>query len=388
MGPETETDQRFGAPASSELLTSEQQLTEVEDTWRELAVSTGNAFVTPEWFSAWMTVYGKDARPEVPVVRDQKGQIVGLLPMVRTGSSRIAFAGANVGDRFAPVARPSQAEAVAELAGSALAQGRAGIELHQAAEGSWLDAFAHGIGKSRVSTEVRDQTLPLIDLYGNSDWEGYLASMSRNLRSQIRRKTRSLERDHGARFRLTEDPADLEADLASLFTLHDARWSERGGSASSTDASRRFHAEFCSRALSRGWLRLWTLELDGRPAAAWYGWKVGPVYSYYLAGFDPEFSRQSAGFVLLAHTIRAAIEEGADVYDLLLGDEGYKDRFATRSEKARTIVVAPRLSSARIVAACEATGSRAARSLPPAIGTRLRAARKKVRLPHSSTQSR
>jgi CelD/BcsL family acetyltransferase involved in cellulose biosynthesis len=73
-------------------------------------------------------------------------------------------------------------------------------------------------------------------------------------------------------------------------------------------------------------LRLWILELDGRPAAAWHGFRVGSVTDYYQAGRDPTYERLSVGFVLLAHTIRAAIEEGVAEYRLGRGAEPFKYR--------------------------------------------------------------
>ena len=83
------------------------------------------------------------------------------------------------------------------------------------------------------------------------------------------------------------------------------------------------------------------LEVDERPAAVWYGWHVGDRYSYYLAGFDEAYARYSIGMLLLAHTIRHAIEEGAAVYELLLGTEEFKLRFATGERQVRTVIVSP-----------------------------------------------
>jgi hypothetical protein len=48
--------------------------------------------------------------------------------------------------------------------------------------------------------------------------------------------------------------------------------------------------------------------------AAWQGFLVGTVCTYYQAGRDPVFDRHSVGFVLMAHSIRSAIAEGAKEY--------------------------------------------------------------------------
>ena len=157
-------------------------------------------------------------------------------------------------------------------------------------------------------------------------WDAYLAGRSANFRQQVRRKERDLRR-HGARFRLTESPDRLQADMDTLFALHRARW-QNGDSSFGSDTEP-FHREFARLALERGWLRLWILELDGAPAAAWYGFRFGNAESYYQAGRDPRWDRASVGFVLLAHTIREAAGDGMREYRLLDGGEPFKYRFAT-----------------------------------------------------------
>ena len=110
----------------------------------------------------------------------------------------------------------------------------------------------------------------------------------------------------------------------------------------------------------------------GAPVAAWYGWRLGERYSYYLAGFEPRWSDASVGLLLLAHTVREAIEEGAVEYDLLLGEEAYKQRFATASRPIETVILTRAFHPMRLVARAEATLWRAHRRLPPRIRERSR----------------
>jgi CelD/BcsL family acetyltransferase involved in cellulose biosynthesis len=138
-------------------------------------------------------------------------------------------------------------------------------------------------------------------------------------------------------------PQELDADLDSLFRLHGARWTQRGDTSSFAKPEvHAFHAEFARAALERGWLRLYLLEVDGAPIAAQYGWLIGGRWTYLQAGLDPGWSRHSPGLLLLAEMIREAIAVGAREYDMLLGDEAYKFRFATASRTARTVVLARR----------------------------------------------
>jgi CelD/BcsL family acetyltransferase involved in cellulose biosynthesis len=340
----------------------------LEREWRGLAEASGNAFVTPDWFDAWQRHYGAGAEAAVVSVRDASG-LAALLPLAREGGT-LRFAGANLGDRFEPVLRPGCAET---LAGVALPGGWSTLVLDNVEAGAgWTRALGAAQPRRMAAVRVREATLPRASL--PASYDDFLGARSRNFRSQVRRKTRALENEHGASFRRTERPEELQADLDSFFRLHHARWDERGGSSSRGETVRAFHADFAAAALERGWLRLWLCEIEGRPVAAWYGWRLGPVYSYYQAGFDPAWADASVGLVLLAHTFKAAIEEGASEYDLLLGDEAYKSRFADSEQRVETLVLTPALHPRRVAMAVEAGARRAAGRLSPQARSRLRRA--------------
>jgi len=83
------------------------------------------------------------------------------------------------------------------------------------------------------------------------------------------------------------------------------------------------------------------LRLDGRPAAAVYGLRYGPTFSFYQSGFDPALARHSVGLVALGLSIREAIAEGATEYDLLHGREPYKFLWARRTRDLGRIDLFP-----------------------------------------------
>jgi CelD/BcsL family acetyltransferase involved in cellulose biosynthesis len=76
--------------------------------------------------------------------------------------------------------------------------------------------------------------------------------------------------------------------------------------------------------------------------------------------------------LLLSHTIRCAIEEGANEYDMLLGDEPYKSRFATSAQTGETIVVTRPLHPSRALVMVDVGIRKTIRRLPPDLHTRLR----------------
>ena len=98
-----------------------------------------------------------------------------------------------------------------------------------------------------------------------------------------------------------------------------------------------FHRELARLSFERGRLRLWFLELDGRPAAASLGHRFGGAAWLEQAGRDPAFEHESVGSILRAHVIRDAIEDGVREIKLLRGDQPHKLRFATADPGVVTI---------------------------------------------------
>lgn len=356
-------------PDRIQLVTDISEVKALAGEWRPVAEQRGNAFVTPEWFLAWLRQCGEGWEPRVAVVRGSDGALRGLLPLVSPKSSgRQALRFCPVGDRFHPVADARDEEAVAIAAAPAVAprdRGLRSILLENVdGDGGWWQALAEASPAPLATVERAESVLPFVELAGLS-WDSYLAGRSGQFRSQLRRKLRSLRKEHDVQFRRTRRSEEVAADLGILFRLHDARWAERPGSSALSDpAIRAFHLEFATSALERGWLRLSVMEVDGVPIAALYGWLIGGRWSYYQAGFDPEWSRHSPGFLLLAETIREAIEEGASEYDMLLGDETFKRRFATSSRGVRSVLLTPRGHPAHIRAVAGVRLRRAWRRLP------------------------
>jgi CelD/BcsL family acetyltransferase involved in cellulose biosynthesis len=124
-------------------------------------------------------------------------------------------------------------------------------------------------------------------------------------------------------------------------------------------------SEFAAAALERGWLRLWTLWLDGDPAAGLMQFLLGGRVSSYYTGFDPRLQREGAGFVLTAHTLRAAIEEGAIEFNMLMGDERWKRRFSTGGREVTTVALVRARHPARVAVGAESAGRRALERLGP-----------------------
>jgi len=315
-------------------------LEEVREVWSELAEASGNLFSTWEWAAAWWEHYGEGRPLRVDVCRDREGAPVAILPLYeakRRPVRVLRLIGHGPADELGPVCEPG-APGVAEALIEATRSCRADVLLADrlpadrppAGRESWAEALGGRL--------LLHDSSPTIEIAGTT-WEEYLQGRSSNFRSQVRRKERKLEREHGLRYRLCDDPGRLPRDLEALFELHRARWEEEGSGA--LEGSRQdFHRDFAAIALERGWLRLWIAEAGEKPIAVWYGFRFGGADLYYQMGRDPDWERSSVGLVLLAHTVREAIADGQRQYKLLRGGEGYKDRFATGDPGIDTVASA------------------------------------------------
>lgn len=338
------------------------------DAWRELAELRENPFLTPEWYAAWLA-----ANPDeeaFAIVWRPEGEVRGVLPLVRAGRGplrTLRFAGARRGDWFTPACAREDEPAMAAACAALLKGERGGWQLRLDridVDSAWPQALWAGTARSAIvpARPRRTDVLPYI-AFEEGGFDAYLAGRSRNFRSQLGRRRRKLEREHGLGFRATTEAGQLDADFDTFLRLHDERWDDRGGSSSDSAQVREFQRAFARAALERGWLRLWTAEADGAPQAAWYGWRIGDRYCYSLSGLGKDYERLALGTVLLAHTIEQAAAEGAQVYDLMWGDEGYKQRFETGRREAETWALARRGHPARLLTGARTALERRARSV-------------------------
>ncbi len=337
-----------------------ESLEAMREEWHELAPKTGNIFATWEWASVWWRHFGARRPLFCAACRSSDGRLVAVLPLYlwRSWPSRVLrLIGHGPADELGPVCAPADRRSAAAGLRRFLAERRPDWDLLLAGDLPSSERWSQLLG----GHVVRREASPILRASGG--WDEYLAGRSANLRQQVRRRERALAREHDLQYRLANDPSRLQADLDGLFALHGQRWD--AGESPFAGAHQAFHREFTAVALERGWLRLWFLELDGHPRAAWYGFRFEGIESYYQAGYDASWREKSVGFVLLAHTIRAALEDGVREYRFLRGNEPFKYRFADHDPGLETVAVVNGARGAATLAA-GVTGigmARAARGL-------------------------
>ena len=318
----------------------------LDDEWNALAERTGSIFSTALWSRLWWEHFGDDRELLLHAGRSRDGALWLILPLYvwrRRMPRVVRFLGRGPGDELGPVHAAGDHEAAATALRGVLGELEWDVFLGEQLPGD--EGWSHLLG----GRTWRREASPTLHL--PASWEEYLAGRSANFRQQLRRREEALAREGDFALRLAGE-ATLDDDLDALFALHRARW----GSQRTDFRDTPFHRELAREALGRGWLRLWLLELEGNPIAAWHGFQVGPVASYYQAGRDPAYDRLSLGFLLMSHSIRSAIAEGATEYRFGRGDEAFKTRFASGDPGLESVAM-----SRGVVGAAGFSAARAAR---------------------------
>jgi CelD/BcsL family acetyltransferase involved in cellulose biosynthesis len=299
--------------------------------WDRLAASAGHVFASREWLATWWRHFGGSRRRLIASVRE--GPVLAAIVPVYEWRSRglpvLRLIGHGVSDQLGPVCEP-------QIAAPGLAAALQALPLRRFV--FLAEQLPAGTGFDRINGAVpmyREQS-PVITL-DEGTWDEFLARRSGNFRRQVGRYSRRLESLGTVSFRVTSDPAQLGADFDVLLRLHRLRW---GAAMSPFLSAAAFHREFAAIALRRGWLRLWILEVDGRPVAASYGFRFGNTESGYQSGRDPSFRESQLGFLLLNRAVREALTDGMREYRLLRGGEAYKVRLATGDPGLETIALA------------------------------------------------
>jgi CelD/BcsL family acetyltransferase involved in cellulose biosynthesis len=88
-----------------------------------------------------------------------------------------------------------------------------------------------------------------------------------------------------------------------------------------------------------GLLKLFFMEIDGRPVATSLCFDYARTRLLYNSGYDPELSYYSVGLLLHAMCVKDAIEQGIEYFDFLRGPEPYKAHLGGHQKSLYRMVV-------------------------------------------------
>lgn len=297
-------------------------LSELAPAWDALAERAGSPFLTTAWLSAWTAA--RAPRTQVWTLVDESGRLRAGACLRRTAIGLASATDEHTGLWTVlgedEVARAALWRAIAgrlrhSVVLDAVPAGACGAEAARRAlqdAGYSVTVRVHDGGPRRVLPETSEELL---------------ASLSRGLRSQYRRRSRALGRLGRLELR-TSTTASAEQDLATFLALEASGWKRRRRSAilchPSTAALYRGWATAAAR---EGTLRLQLLELDGRAVAGDLSCAYAGGVHMLKTAYDERLAERSPGLVLRGMALESAIDDGFGFYDFLGGAETYKVRW-------------------------------------------------------------
>jgi len=348
---------------SWQTLTDEAALAEVAAEWSRLAErADASLFVGPDWVNAWRATIAPDVKLRVVTARDPRGRLAAVWPLgIRTtgrGPARYrileAMGGTVVsGDRLDPITATQGLEQQLLVEAKRTAANEADL-IH------WSELSRSGpIARSLLTEtqqarmQVRDRrVLPFIEL--PATYDAYMHTLSKKLRSYLRRQERAAALQHGLTWHLNDQGTTLESAIEAFIDLHGECWRHRGQTGSFVScAFVAFVRRFAGIAHRRGWLRLHRLCDGQRTVAALMAFHCGQRAYYYQGGWDPALAELSPGSLCIGQAVRSAIEEQLRTFDFLRGDEPHKRRWANAHDETVTIVE-PVTARGRTALACSA----------------------------------
>jgi CelD/BcsL family acetyltransferase involved in cellulose biosynthesis len=314
---------------------------ELEAEWNELVQrSTANRiFSTWEWQSTWWDVYSP-GHLWVITCRDQNDRLIGIAPWFITDTEDrgrvVSIIGCKeVTDYLDLIVDRDAVDAVLQCLSSFLYTNASKYDLLEFCnvpeESITCQQLPNFLRQCHFRVEIsHEDVCPVIDL--PASWEGYLQSLDKKQRHELRRKMR---RSHGANsgidWYIVPDDSDIDREMEHFTRLMAASDASKARFLENPQNLSFFKA-IAPVLMRKGWLQLSFLTIDGNRAAAYMNFDYNRSILVYNSGLLPdEYGHLSPGIILLAYNIRHAIESGYTVFDFLQGDETYKYRMGGKN---------------------------------------------------------
>lgn len=322
------------------VLRSLEEVNALENTWNDLLEKSAShvPFLRHEYIRTWWKTLGGGewAHGDLFVVLgyEDSGKLAGIAPLFFTknldGEPALMLVGSiEISDYLDLIVSPSNLKVFVEALFDFLTGPQAPdwqvLDFYNIVETSaTLTALQQGTARRGWTyTQTELQHCPYIPL--PSDWDSYLAGISKKQRHEIRRKIRRAE-NHTLpmRWYTVNDAASLDEGIDAFLALM-----------AQDEEKKRFLTEIMRSqmraavhaAFDAGWLQLSFLEFDGENAAGYLNFDFGDHIWVYNSGLNDEFRELSPGWVLLGYLIQQAIKQGCKAFDFMRGDEDYKYRF-------------------------------------------------------------
>ncbi len=324
-------------------------LREAEAFWRA-AVAAGacTLFQSYEWLSAWQETVGRceGVMPCIVEVSGADGTPLLLLPLgiYRGAHGRaLQFLGGYSTDYNAPVIDRRLAAGIEP--GDARQLWAVILDLLPSVDLVWLqrlpltvDGVPNPLGalpNLRHAQDAYAATLP-------ATYEAFAKARSTQFFSQNRRKRRKLEGAGAVEIVLAEEAAE-RAEIVRFLLDHKSRWQVASGLPNTlgAPAQRALYERLTEGRFAEGGVLVAGLRVDGEWVAALWGTIFRGSFAMILTTYREDWAPFSVGRLLMERVIQACIARGdLTLFDLTVGEEGYKAHWSDRTTPLYEILAA------------------------------------------------
>jgi CelD/BcsL family acetyltransferase involved in cellulose biosynthesis len=285
------------------------------------------------WAEAWWRAFGLGT-PELRVLR-REGRLSGVLPIARRNKLLESPANYHTPGFGLLAEDPS---AAAALSAELFSDDPIHVSLTSLdPDSESLDTFRLAAEDAGYRVVIRPFIRSLyLDVRGS--WEEYEHDLSRNLLRDLRKSSRSLEREGKVSVGIMRGGEQLDQCLREAFVVEASGWKGAAGTAIQSDPrTQRFYTAIGRWAAERGTLRLYTLRVDRRPLAMCFALQEHGICHLLKAGYDPAFGSYSPGKLLMHAMFRDCFESGARRIELNGDAEPYKLSWASESHEYKRL---------------------------------------------------
>ncbi len=343
-------------PIDLSVLGSVEELARHKSDWDRLAATDrrDGMFRGYDWNVLWLKHMAPRVAPHVLEITRASGEVVGIAPLCqRTYTDSVfrfrslGFTGREVtcGDFLDILAAPGYKDRVLSCVLEYLEKALRRQELIVIGECLQGSDTAHKLSEWVGAKKLRarwqeERAAPYIEL--PSSFDEYRRTLSRNTRSNLKRRERQLLEEQGYTIERLQGPEEVLQQLSHLFRLHETRWRSLG------QAGVFAHPGFCE--FLQAFIQeahpltetvLYLMCADGEPMAAILLFRWGETTMYYQSGWAPASpgARLSPNLVLFGRAIADAIDEGYRYFEFLRGDESFKGKFTNTARPTTTLLV-------------------------------------------------
>lgn len=312
---------------------------EIQTEWEGVLSSSpvNTVFLTPQWQEVWWEIFGDGKKMAGFYIRAPEG-VTAIASLTRCGDTLSFLGNQDTVDYNDFMVRPGyEASFFDVLLGRMEEQSWDVMRLDSLVETSPTLAHLPDLARQRgYSVEVQHEDISSGILLP-STWEEYLSTLSKKNRHELRRKFRRLESLPDWNWTMVTDPSEVSLRLEDFIRL--MRLSSRDKDQYMTADRERFFHKIAQRMAQLGQLRLFFLEMEGKPVATSLCFDYASSRLLYNSGYDVDYSYYSVGLLLNALCLQEAIQRGIEYFDFLRGSEPYKQHLGGKPRDLYQMVV-------------------------------------------------